>query len=78
MPAGQSNPRVEVAAARLAVELKSLFATELKLAALELAKDSGPLTPEHYRQAVPKALSKVLQAGNTLPAPPSNVQRRVA
>ena len=69
---------IEVTAARLAIEWKHLFATELKLAAIKLAHGSLRLTSEHYRQAAPIALAKVLEAVNSPTDSASNAQRRVA
>jgi hypothetical protein len=75
---GQSSPRIELAAARLAIEWEHLFATELKLAAQQLAKDCDLVTADHYRQAVPDAVSKVLHAAKTTLIESRNAQRRVA
>ncbi len=75
---GQSSPRIEVEAARLAVEWKNLFANELKLAAQQLAKGSDLVTADHYRQAMPEAVSRVLNAAKTTLVESRNVQRRVA
>lgn len=74
----QSSPRIEVEAARLAVEWKNLFASELKLAARQLAKGSDLVTANHYRQAMPDAVSKVLHAAKTTLVESRNVPRRVA
>ena len=78
MADGQPNPRIEVEAARLAVEWKTLFATELKSAAQQLAKGSDLVTADHYRQAIPEAVSRVLHAVKTESVESANVQRRVA
>lgn len=52
MADGQGNPRIEVEAARMAVQWKNLFATELKSAAQQLANGSDLVTADHYRQAI--------------------------
>jgi hypothetical protein len=75
---GQSSPRIELEAARLAIEWKNLFAIELKLAAQQLAKGSDLVTANHYRQALPDAVSKVLHAAKTKMVESQNDQRRVA
>ena len=75
---GQPNPRIEVQAARMAVEWKNLFAAELKSAAQQLAKGSDLVTVEHYRQAIPKAVSRVSQAAQTESLESADVQRRIA
>ena len=78
MADGQPNPRIEVEAARMAVQWKSLFATELRLAAQQLAEGSDLVTVDHYRQALPDAISRVLHAVKTQSVESANVQRRVA
>jgi hypothetical protein len=75
---GQSNPRIELEAVRLAVEWKNLFAHELRLAAQQLAKGSDLVTANHYRQAMPEAVSRVLDAATTRSVESHNAQRRVA
>lgn len=57
----RSNARIEVNAARLAVEWKNLFAAELKRAAQDMAQGAEVVTVEHFRLAVPLAVSKVLR-----------------
>jgi hypothetical protein len=78
MADGQLSPRIEVEAARMAVRWKSLFATELRLAAQQLAKGSDLVTVDHYRQAVPHAVSRVLHTASTESVESANVPRRVA
>ena len=78
MADGQPNPRIEVTAARMAVEWKNLLGAELKLAAQQLAKGSDLVTVDHYRQAIPDAVSRVLHAAQTESVESANVQRRVA
>ena len=75
---GQSNPKIEVEAARMAIEWKNLFATELQLAAQQLAKGSELVTAEHYWQALPTATSRVLHVVKTHSTESANVQRRIA
>ncbi len=75
---GQSSLRIQVEAARLAVEWKDLFATELKVAAQRLANGADLVTANHYRQAVPDAVSKVLHVAKIPLGESCNVQRRVA
>ena len=74
----RSSPRIDVGAARLAVEWKNLFAHELKLAAQRLAAGSDLVTANHYRRAMPEAVSRVLDAATTSPVESHNAQRRVA
>ncbi len=78
MADGQPNPRIEVKAARMAVEWENIFAAELKSAAQQLAKGSDLVTVDHYRQAIPDAVSRVLHAAQTESAESADVQRRVA
>lgn len=73
-----SDPRIEVAAVQLAVELKSRLAAELKLAAMGLADGAEILTADHYRQAIPVALTKLLHSLDTELESASNARRRVA
>jgi hypothetical protein len=75
---GHSSPRIELEAARLAIQWESLFATELKLAAQELANGSDLVTVDHYRQALPDAVSRVLHAAKTKLVESRNAPRRVA
>ena len=75
---GRSNLKIEVDAARIAIEWKNLFATELRLAARQLAKDSDLVTMEHYRQALPTATSRLLQIARTEATGSAHVQRRIA
>ena len=77
MADSQPNPRIGVEAARMAVEWKNLFARELQSAAQGLARGAELITVEHYRQAIPDAVSKVLHAAKT-EGNSANVQRRVA
>jgi hypothetical protein len=74
----QPNPRIAVEAVRMAVEWENIFATELKSAAQQLAKGSDLVTADHYRQAVPLAIARVLHATKTESVESANVQRRVA
>lgn len=78
MVEGPSIPRIELEAARLAVEWKNLFATELTLAAKQVAQGSDLITADHYRQAVSTAISRVSQAIRTQSVESAHVQRRVA
>ena len=75
---GQSKPRIEMEAARMAVEWKNLFAVELKSAAHYLAMGSDLVTKDHYRQAAPIAVSRLLQAVQEEPVESTNVKRRIA
>lgn len=78
MVESRSIPRVELEAARLAVEWKNLFATELAIAAKQVAQGSDLITTDHYRQAVSTAISRVSQAIRTQSVETSHAQRRVA
>lgn len=55
------SARIEVKAARMVVEWKNLFASELKRAAQEMAQGADLVTAEHFRLAFPIAVSRVLQ-----------------
>ena len=77
MADGQPNPRIGVEAARMAVQWKNLFAAELQLAAQGLARGSDLVTADHYRRAIPDAVSRLLHAAKT-EGGSANVQRRVA
>ena len=74
----QPSPRIAVEAERLAVEWEDLFATELKSAAQQLADGSDLVTADHYRRAIPDAVSRVLHAAKIESAESTNAQRRVA
>ncbi len=78
MTDSQSEPRIEVGAARMAVEWKNLFAAELKSVAQHLAMGSDVVTKEHYLQAMPIAVSKVLQAVQEEAIGSANAKRRIA
>lgn len=78
MAGGQPKPRIDLKAAQMAVQWKHLFATELKSAAEELATGSHLVTVEHYRQALPEAISRVLRAAETESVESADAQRRVA
>jgi hypothetical protein len=78
MQEGQSSARIELKAARLAVEWKSLFATELELVAERLAENCDLVTADHYRQALPEAVSRLLHAVETQSVERHNAERRVA
>jgi len=69
--------RIELDAVNLGIEWKYHFAAELKAEALKLAGDTGLITAEHYRQAAPAAISKLLLAINTPPIK-DDAQRRAA
>ncbi len=75
---GRSSPRIDVEAVRLAVEWKNLFAHELKLAAQRLAAGCDLVTANHYRQAMPEAVSRVMHAAAATSVESHNAQRRVA
>jgi hypothetical protein len=75
---GGPNPVIELEAARIAIEWKSLFASELRVAARQLAKGSPRVTAEHYRQALPVAVAKVLQAVNTCSTGSRDARCRIA
>ncbi len=79
MESQEANLSIEVSAALLAIEWKDLFGRELKLAAIQVAQGADRLTSEHYRQAAPTALAKVLKTISNSPSDSSSdVKRRVA
>lgn len=69
---------VEVEAARLAIEWKHLFETELRLAAQRLAIGATVVTADQYRRALAIATERVLENANRPRAEPDNVHRRIA
>jgi hypothetical protein len=75
---GQWSPKAEVEAARLVIEWKNLFARQLHSAARQLARGTELVTAEHYRQALPGATSKMLEAVKTHSTEGANVQRLIA
>lgn len=74
----QSDPKIELEAAWTAIEWKNLFAEQLDLAARQAAVDSEFVTSEHYRQALPIATVRMLEAIKTQNAESANGQRRAA
>jgi hypothetical protein len=69
---------VEVEAARLAIEWKHLFATELRLAAQRLAVGAKVVTADQYRRALATATERVLEKANRPRVEPADVHRRIA
>ena len=65
-------------AARLAVEWKHLFAAELKPAAEQVAKGSAVITADHYREALPIALTNVMDALKLQKSVSTNAPRKIA
>ena len=78
MVVGQTSRRIEVAAARIAIEWKDEFATKLKRAAEQLATDGDLVTVDHYRQALPDVLSEMLQRARNESGESPHGQRQVA
>lgn len=76
MPDGMSRLEVDVEAARLAIEWKYLFATELQRVARHLAQESGSVTVEHYRQALEPAVARLLEAVHKRATESSHAERR--
>jgi hypothetical protein len=74
----QSAPRIELEAARLADEWEDIFAAELKSAAERIAIGSAVITADHYCQAAPAAVARVLQAVQSQTVESANVHRRIA
>lgn len=73
-----SDLPVELEAARLAIEWKHLFATELRIAAQQLAIGAQCVTADEYRRALATATQRVLDTVNTRQIEPANVRRRSA
>jgi hypothetical protein len=73
-----SDLPVELEAARLAIEWKHLFATELRIAAQDLAIGAECVTADDYRRALATATQRVLDKVNTRRIEPADVQRRSA
>ena len=62
MSVAQSSPQIDLDAAQLSNRWRLMFATELRATALELARGATSVTVEHYHEALPIAMSKVLHA----------------
>jgi hypothetical protein len=73
-----SDLPVELEAARLAIEWKHLFATELRIAAQHQAKGAECVTADDYRRALTTATQRVLDTVNTRRIEPADVHRRSA
>lgn len=73
-----ANLPVDLEAARLAVEWKHLFATELRLAAQRLATGATTVTADQYRRALATAAERVLEKANSCRIEPADVHRRIA
>ena len=78
MASALSVPRIELQAAKTAIEWTNLFAQELDAAARGAAKESGLVTSDHYRQALPIATSRVLAAINSQNVEDHDVNSRAA
>jgi hypothetical protein len=72
------NQRIELAAARIAIDWKNLFASELHAAAQRLATGSQLVTTEHYWRALPAATASMLRAINTCSTESSDAKREIA
>lgn len=72
------NQRIELAAARIAIDWKNLFASELHAAAQRLATGSQSVTTDHYWRALPAATASMLRAINTHSTGSSNAKRQIA
>ena len=69
---------VELEAARLAIEWKHLFATELRVAAQRLAVGAKVVTADQYRSALATAIERVLENANRPREESADVHRRIA
>jgi hypothetical protein len=78
MAGAQLDARIELQAAKMAIEWTSLFAHELAAAARQAAIDSELVTEEHYRQALPIAASRFLAALKSPNSQVSDVNSRAA
>jgi hypothetical protein len=76
MPRSRRQPRIGLQAARAAIEWTHLFAQELNAAARQAAKDADLITVEHYRQALPIASAKVLEATESYQVESANARSR--
>lgn len=73
-----SDLPVELEAAKLAIEWKHLFATELHIAAQRLAMGAELVTADQYRRALSTATERVLEKVNSPRTRPADVHRRIA
>jgi len=78
MAGSQSDPRIELRAAKIAIKWMNAFAAELDTAARHAAANSDLVSEEHYRQALPIAIARLLAAIETNRTESSNAQQRVA
>jgi hypothetical protein len=78
MPGSQSDPRIELRAAKIAIKWMNGFAEELDTAAREAAMNSDFVSEAHYRQALPLATARLLAAIETNGTDSGNAQQRVA
>lgn len=69
---------VEVEAARLAIEWKHVFATELRSAAQRFAFGDKAITADQYRRAVATAAERLLEHAKRSRVEPTDVHRRIA
>lgn len=74
-----TNPRIELRAVRMGIEWKGMFDDELQRAARQLAGNAKCVTCEHYRDALPIAVGRFLQAAErSLPESEAHATRRIA
>jgi hypothetical protein len=78
MAGSQSDPRIELRAAKTAIKWMNAFAEELDAAARHAAANSDLVSEEHYRQALPIATARLLAAIETNRTESGNAQQRVA
>jgi hypothetical protein len=77
MAGSQSDLRIELRAAKIAIKWVNTFAEELDAAAREAAMNSDFVSEAHYRQALPLATARLLAAIEN-GTESSNAQQRVA
>ena len=73
----QTNPPIELKAARMACEWEYLFAAELNRAAVEFAQGAGVITAAHYQGALPQVVTRILDIIN-VQSTESHAQPRAA
>jgi hypothetical protein len=78
MAGSQSDPKIELGAAKIAIKWMNVFAEQLDTAAREAAMNSDFVSEAHYRQALPLATARLLATIETNGTESSNAQQRVA
>ena len=73
-----TSPKIELRAARMAIEWEYRFAMELKQTAAEMANGLAVITQEHYQAALPLVLSRFAQISTPASCEYPNPKSRAA